>query len=292
MSWQSLSDTVARLHGVRPAGGVDDFRVTAATMVATVYSADILTTAPALVNCASLALAMPRLTRHDLTAEAIALIHATDLHALPATPPPLLRGAWLLESRRPERRCLFGDTASLGGYSLEDALYLVGVGYPDGIAVARWCPHWTGDELVEATVAPDTSPLIDDVDRHHAWARQAARFAVVCALLLDAVATPLTVDEPPRARRATPHRSAASPWVVRRVHLGTPATPRQTPAGDGQTGGSLTNADRQALAVEVRGHLKRQPYGPSGTLRRWVYIASYEARRWVAPRPARIIVSA
>ena len=290
MSWQSLSDTVASLHAVRPAGGVDDFRMAAATMATAVFGAATVAT-PALVNCAGLALTMPRLTRHELTADAIELVHATDLHALPSEPPRLLRGAWILEARRPERRCLFGDTASLGGYTLDGAVFLVGIGYPDGVVVARWQPHWTGEEL-EASVTPDTaSPLIGDVDFHTAWARQAARFAVVFALLLESVSTPLTVEEPPRARReATARHAMPAPWMVRRVHLQTPA-PAQWPQPHEGTIPALAAGDRQALAVEVRGHLKRQPYGPGGTLRRWIYVSSYEARRWVAPRPVSIIVT-
>jgi hypothetical protein len=291
MTWQSLSDTVARLHAIRPAGGVDDFRVAAATMAATVYGTEALANAPTLVNCAGLALSMARLTRHELTADAIELVHATDLHTLPSEPPRLLRGAWILEARRPERRCLFGDTASLGGYTLDGAVFLLGIGYPDGAVVARWQPHWTGEDL-DASVTPDTaSPLIDDValDFPTAWARQAARFAVVLALLLESVSTPLTVEEPPRARReGARHAGTPAPWVVRRVHLRTPAPVQRMQAGEGAR--PSAGGDRQALAVEVRGHLKRQPYGPGGTLRRWIYVSSYEARRWVAPRPVSIIV--
>jgi hypothetical protein len=233
---------------------------------------------------------MRRLTRHELTADAIELVHATDLHTLPSEPPRLLRSAWLLESRRPERRALFGDTASLGGYPLEGAIYLVGVGYPDGAAVARWQPRWIGGELLEQTVELDSSPLIDDVDRHHAWARQAARFAVVFSLLLESVSTPLSVEEPLRTRRQKKAHNMPPPWVVRRVHLSAPGIMRRSEPVEGAQKTSAIG-DRQALPVQVRGHLKRQPYGPGGTLRRWIYVSSYEARRWVAPRPARIIVT-
>lgn len=47
---------------------------------------------------------------------------------------------------------------------------------------------------------------------------------------------------------------------------------------------------RVAEAVAVRGHLRRQRHGPGLAQVRWVYVASYEARRWVAPRPATIVV--
>ncbi len=36
--------------------------------------------------------------------------------------------------------------------------------------------------------------------------------------------------------------------------------------------------------VEVTGHIKRQRHGPGRAQTKWIYIASYEARRWVGPR--------
>jgi len=297
MTWESLSSTVAKLHAVRPGGGVDDFRVSAATMAAQVFGAGALLGAPALVNCAGLALSMARLVRYELTADAIALVHGTDLHTLPGEPPRLLRGAWILESRHPEKHPLiesdmgrWGMTASLGGYPLDGAIYLVGIGYPDGIAVARWAAKWTGEDLAEG-IPPDSSPLIDDVDQHRSWAREAARLAVVFSLLLEAASRPITVDEPPgeRKRRAYGANNGSRSWTVRRVHLRMPTPRRSAPLGEG-TDQALR--DRQGVNVSVRGHLKRQPYGPGATLRRWVYVEAYQARRWIAPRPARIIVGA
>jgi hypothetical protein len=40
-----------------------------------------------------------------------------------------------------------------------------------------------------------------------------------------------------------------------------------------------------ATQTMVRGHLKRQPFGPRSSQRKWVYVSAYEARRWVSPKP-------
>src|SRR5690606_10784391 len=145
------------------------------------------------------ALSMDRLVVHRLSAGATRTVHETDLHTLPGEPPRLLRRAWIVESRRPETEPLFGSTASLAGYLLDGTIYLIGVQYPDGIMVSRWRPDWAERDL-DTTVTPDEdSPLIDDVDAHHEWARQAARFAVILGLLLEAEGSPVTVeDERPR----------------------------------------------------------------------------------------------
>lgn len=113
----------------------------------------------------------------------------------------------------------------------------------------------------------------------------ALRHLTVLSLLLEAAGTPLeTRDESGQGKRPSPGKSPAKGqgWTVRYVSLSKASTPVATGGG----GGSSAPADTtrlQAETVSVRGHLKRQPYGPGGTMRRTVYVAGYSARRWVAP---------
>ena len=77
--------------------------------------------------------------------------------------------------RHPERgERLFGDVVAIGGYPHEGRVCVVGLHYPDGARVGWWSPKWSGEEL-NATVEPDHSPLIDDLDAHDAWVREAAQ---------------------------------------------------------------------------------------------------------------------
>ena len=241
---------------------------------------------PALVNLAALALALPRDVVHEVSPGAARRADETDLHTLPDEPPPLLRRAALCEVRRPHRERLFGSTVSLGAYALDGAMYLVGLDWPDGVRVARWRPYWSGGDL-PAGIPADTSPLIDDVDAHREWAREAARWILMLGLLLDAQGSPVLEGEdvPVAIRRRAPARPGEGP-VVRRVYLDEPTA--RAGSSSGGTGGVAEG--RLGLEVPVRGHLKRQPYGPAQSLRRWVYVESYEARRWIAPRPLRLVV--
>lgn len=220
------------------------------------------------------------------------LVDATDLHALPDEPPRLLQRAWLLESDWLRGHALFGDTVSLGGYALDGVVYLVGLGLGGWARVARWTPHWIGEEIA-AGVTSDTSPLIDDAEAHGGWTREAARFAVVLGLLLDADGTPTRITDESDRPRSPPARSKKHKpppaWVTRTISLG--PQERQAGAGDApSTAGVVTG--RVAEERPVRGHLKRQPHGPGGKLRRWQWVPGYEARRWVAPGPRRVVVRA
>ncbi len=293
MTWRSLTETVQqllRLGGTPPPSL--DLRRASAWLALRALGPEATSTIPAIINCAALAVSMrPRLVVHRLSAGVARTVAETDLHTLPGEPPRLLRGPWLLEARKPEEP-LFGDTASLGGYWLDGAAYLVGLGYPDGVRVARWTPRWREEDL-EAGVAREDSPLICDVDAHHEWAREAARFCVVLGLLLEAEGSPVEVDDDGeggqrRARRSRPGGSGRGEWVVRRVYLS-----RLTPARHRASEGPVEAVDltgRLPAQVPVRGHIKRQPYGPGQSLRRWIYVEGYEARRWVSPKPLRVEV--
>ena len=71
-----------------------------------------------------------------------------------------------------------------------------------------------------------------------------------------------------RARRPNAPEAAAGP----------------PPAADAKLVGRVGN---QAV---VKGHLKRQPCGPRGSERKLIWVERYEARRWVAPGPVRVVV--
>ncbi len=293
MSWQSISDLVSHLYPKRhTVPNTPDLRARAGLLALSIFGEEVVLGAPALINIAALALCMERLTVHRVTSGAVRSVHDTDLHTLPGAPPRLLRRAWIVEARKPDRESLFGDTASFGGYVLGQEVFLVGVQYPDGVRVSRWRPDWT-ERDIDATIERDESPLIDDIDGHETWARQAARFAVVLGLLLDAEGAPVSVaDDSPKGRRSKGKsgRREAEEWITRRVYVNErlfKSVPRNTSlSGDASRLDGL-----QPTQVDVRGYLKRQPHGPGNSLRKWVYIQEYEARRWVSPRPLRVDVT-
>ncbi len=88
-------------------------------------------------------LTLARLIVHKVTGCAVRRNHATDLHQLPGEAPRLLRGPCLVGAQHPDRgEARFGQTACVGGYVLDGALYLVGMDWPDGARATRWSPAW------------------------------------------------------------------------------------------------------------------------------------------------------
>jgi hypothetical protein len=151
---------------------------------------------------------------------------------------------------------------------------------------------WAGEDL-EVGVAHDTSPLISDIDGHRQWGLEAARFLVVAGLLLDATGSPVA-REVPRQSNAARRRAARSPspttetWAERRIVL--TSTPSARSSSSGSEAGLQDLSGKRPIDADVRGHLKRQPHGPRGELRRWIWVEGYQARPWVAGKPLRISV--
>jgi hypothetical protein len=284
MAPASISDVVRKLqpfaHNI-PA--YPDIRERAAFLVTKAVHPTVLAAEPSWVNFGVLTLHSP-IHVYENSAGATRLVHSTDLHTLPGEPPRLLRTAWIVESRRPDKEPLFGETFSLAGYPMPNGIFLIGLYYPDGVAVSRWTPQWEETEL-EAGVQRDFSPHIADVEAHYEWTREAARFALVLSLLLDAERTPLRLrDQLPRRRLGGAKTSVSvSGWIVCRVGLAQTATSPSTDAPGAMA--RQVSEDLKPEVVPVAGHIKRQAYGPGLTKRKWIYVNSYEARRWISPRP-------
>ncbi|RKH47918.1 hypothetical protein [Corallococcus sicarius] len=194
-----------------------------------------------------------------------------DLHSLPDTPPSLLRQPWLVAVLHPDGGArIFGDTLSLSGYTLDGTMYLLGL-LGDGHSVlAPWRPRWTGEDLEEGS-RRERSPVIDEghAPPHAAWAREAARYAVIFGLLLEAEGTRLGIEE---ARRGEAHEGLP----VRTVCLRGPvAVPAMSSAAGLRWLGTV---ERQA-----RGYLTRQRHGPWQSLARWQYASKRSTWRWVRP---------
>lgn len=237
-----------------------------------------------LINVAALAdAARARLVVHQLRAQTAELIDATDLRTLPSEPPALLRGPWIVEPADLVRP-LAGGVIGVGGYEIDGRTYVVTLTSDGAAQSGELTLHWGSDD----------GPTIDDHGAgelgllgltREQWAQplcQGLRTALLLGLLLDAERSPIgSSDAHPRARKgaARDERRAAEAWTVRTCGV-RPSAVRGAPAG---AGAPIDGAYRLAVETPVRGHLKRQPHGPKGGERKFVWVESYEARRWVAP---------
>jgi hypothetical protein len=287
-SYITLRQLIHRMRALpRPhRGGIRD---DAATLALRYAGPDM---PPATVNIAALALSMSRLCVHELSRGVVQLIHDADLRSLPDKPPRMMQSAWLIDTRDPTNEPLGWptvggcQTVAVGGYMVDGVYYLVGLGYPDGAVVATWRPQWGEGEI---SIPIDNSPLVDDIEGYVAWGREAARFSLILGLVLEAEGAPITIrgGDGDKASERRSHRlrrpTVGDDWSIRRIILTRLEKRRGGAADDEAQSGIDGTAGRIPQQAMVRGHLRRQPYGPRNQLRKWVWVNSYEARRWVAP---------
>lgn len=283
-TWMGLDAVIASLRPLVREAPVDLPLRERAAFVAAEYWGGFERLEHAMINCAALAL-LARGTPpvYQCRPSASRVVHETDLHSIPDEAPSLLRAPGIVEARRPDTgERLWGDVASLGWYPLSakdsgnetllDAIYLVGLTYPDGAIVARWQPAWTGEDLTEQLPYPDVqSTLIETLDlaAHTEFARRAARYLIVMGLLEQLDNGPLRFDLEQRG------------GGVRAVRVRDPNAPRLLPA----LGPTLPDGTGRALGdTTVRGHLRRVRCGTGGKERKWRYIEQHGARRWMAAR--------
>lgn len=230
-----------------------------------------------------------RCVAHVFRPAACALVASTDLRDMPSEPPRLLRGPWLLTGSAGP---LFGDTLELGGYVDGEVggIRLVGRFDDSGVVATSWRPEW-GERFSfklprEADKAESKNP-----EAAAAWGAEAARFAVMAGLLLDAEGTPFQPrDEVEKARRdARAKKRREADWITRHVYLD------QTRARVREGSAEVRPANTSGLVaerVEVRGHLRNQPCGPKAAERKWVYVAPFRSTRWVREGDVRVVTHA
>lgn len=243
-----------------------------------------------------------RLVAHRIRPGVVRTVDSTDLHSLPGEAPHLLRGAFCLEAHRPETGDrLFGDVVGLAGFPLEhesgqQVLAIFAWGYPHGCAVIFWHPVWTGGEMPDVATSLARESVFG---AGGGWAREAVRFLVTYSLLLQAKGAPLRESDERAAEPAASRRLPAEgrggkplpPWTVHHVTLddrriaAARAARRSAP-------GAGPPADARLLDTWVDGFLRRYHVGEGRSRIEWRYIPGHEARRWMGPRPCRIVVSA
>lgn len=217
------------------------------------------------------------------------LVDATDLHSLPGEPPRLLRRAGIVEVARPEAgERLTGDLVGIGWAPAGPGRILLVVWTGADIGALLWQPGW-GEEELELGSTSERLIAPSETDAFLSLSGEATRFLVALGLLLDAQGAPLREErERHREPRAARKAGVAPGWRVRHLYLAD--RPSQRAEAHGGAAGGPPGPGSELRTVDVRGHLRWQPYGPGRTERRLVWIESFESRRWVRPGPRRTVV--
>jgi hypothetical protein len=300
MSFVSLSKFIVELREIVIGGGLGPYHSSSLRLKAAALAMQY-TKSPVgheaeleLVNCAALAVSMQeKMVVHQLSPQAVDLVKLTDLKHAPIDCPKILMGPWIVEVRNPEKEVFFDNVVGMGGYKTEDGKqYMIIWCYPDGCAVAEVKWFFDGRPIEESEIGDDIV-LPENRAKYYNILDQANRFILTLAELLDAEGAPiLERDEhriPKKREGRKKTKNMLNAWVVKYISLTKDNEKKHVEARFSDS--SLVRDNANLIQTMVTGHIKNQVYGPGNTLRKKVYIRSYESRRWVSKRPTKVVVN-
>ncbi len=244
------------------------------------------------INISALAWEMrSSLTVYELAKGVPEIIIDTEIRSLPSIPPFLLHNGWIIESRKISEP-LFGDTVCLGGYSVDNKIFLIGFERNGRAMVVPVTPCWG-----ETDIETNCEWLVVDekeIGESKKWAIEAMHFATILGALLEAETAPIkienrTVKQKKKSKRnKNPKNEEIKKWTTRIIRLSEigEASLREI------TEPSSSKLDTSGLVLEtikVRGHIKRVAIGKGRRERKWIYIAPYLSSRWISERVKIII---
>ena len=278
MPYKTLSSLLldCHIHEITPV----DLRTSAGELCFKEWGLEATLETKSLVNVAALSLSMPRLVVHRPSPEICEIVRNTDISSLPPVAPRLLCLPFVIEAAHPATERLVDDIVCIGGYWLDGVLYVIAMD-SEAISVAHITPDWGGS----VETAAHEGESFGDTRLLMLMSTAAMRFALTLAVLLDADNCPVVDDAEHLVQPAPPRRNLqerprkGEVWTRRTLFL----SPTYHPSAPHEATGEHREGLR-AEVVNVRGFLRRQPYGPGGKDRKWMFIAPFESVRWVGDK--------
>jgi hypothetical protein len=153
----------------------------------------------------------------------------------------------------------------------------------------EWHPRFALDEVTTEFVGAD-----HDEREMVSARRNCVRFLNGLSAMIEADLSPISEKSSDCNKGRRGPRGIGSgrgAVTVRRLYVGA-SSPRGT-SDKGPAPDPVLHSAASGLVVDtlVRGHLKRQPHGEGGKLRKWVYVAPYHAARICSPKDRLTIVA-
>lgn len=223
---------------------------------------------------------------HKIRDSVSKLIDSTLLDQVISPLPHLFESAFIVEPAHLERsEVLMDEIAYLGYAPIAD-------GKAARIAIVRPNGHVlmfdANLDYIKGSITKAPPPLTEEkldeeeIVETDRISKNALRYLMTYAALLEAEKTPLIVDEssekPPRKPTAN-QKSIALNTITYRVRITDPV--RRVVEASHQESQEKTEKGTP-VKRKITGHLKMQPCGPGGKMRKIIYVAQYDATRYLS----------
>lgn len=224
---------------------------------------------------------------HTLTDGVVGKVKHTKIENIPNEIPEYMKQPFLFEAQHD--KILFDNIRSIGGFIYNDEMFLIIGTQDDRFYCQREKSSFDGRKIDEINFIYNKEvnygSFINYKKRKDTFA-----FATTLSLMLEAERTPFLIDNKNCKKKNVPNgirgTKNESDWIIKRIYIDKNIKYKNTSSDK-----KILDKDGKWLKdVNVTGFLRKQRYGRGLSETKWIYIDSFESKRWTSEKNTRIIV--
>ena len=227
-------------------------------------------------------------TVHTLTKGVIEKVKHTNIENMPNEIPALMKHSFLIEARHD--KTLFDNINSIGCFTFNNEICLL-IGTQDE---KYYCQHekasYDGRKIEDLNLFYNTNINYTQSFIQLKKSKDTFAFITILSLMLEAERTPLTIDSNPDKRNNkknnTKKNITETGWITKRIFIDKNIKYKNT----SNVHNVLDKNGKQLKDVTVKGFLRKQHYGEDNSNTKWIYIDSFDSKRWKSNKDTNIIV--
>jgi len=226
-----------------------------------------------------------KITVYTLTDGVIGKVKHTKVENIPNEIPKYMKQSFLFEARND--KTLFDDIQSIGGFIYNDELFLIIGTIGDRFYCQREKSSFDGRKLDDINFVYNTEieygKFLDIKTRKDTFA-----FVTILSLMLEAEKTPLLIDNKMGKKNKGINKKSTyeSEWINKRIYIDKNIKYNNKLKSQEV----LDKNGKQLKDVIVSGYLRKQHYGKENSLTKWIYIDSFDSKRWVGEKDTNITI--
>jgi len=225
------------------------------------------------------------ITVHTLTDGVIGKIKRTKIENIPNEIPIYMKQPFLFEAQND--KTLFDDIQSIGGFIYKNEIFLIIGTKGDRFYCQREKSSFDGRNI------DDINFIYNDGINYGKFLEKKTRkdtfaFITTLSLMLEAEKTPLLIENKKNklSKKSNKKNVLETEWIVKRIYID------KNIKYENKTKGVevLDKTGKQLKDVTINGYLRKQHYGNGNLKTKWIYINSFESKRWVSEKDIKIIL--
>jgi len=226
-----------------------------------------------------------KITVHTLTDGVIGKVKHTKIGNIPNEIPKYMKQPFLFEAQND--KTLFDDIQSIGGFIYKNEIFLIIGTKGDKFYCQRERSSFDGRKIDDINFIYNTKinygKFIDKKNRKDTFA-----FITTISLMLEAERTPLLIDNKlKKSNKKSNKKYNESEWIMKRIYI----DKNIKYENKSKEQDVLDKDGKQLKDVTVSGYLRKQHYGKEHLQTKWIYINSFDSKRWVSEKDTKITIA-